>query len=249
MARPSLRLLTWNLGRVHLGARLNRWLGLDSRAADGALPHVARVIARADVDVVAVQELRRPEQAERLAALLDGRFTAATPSADGCDRRVALLVRRSLEPAFEEVALGVRPAQAAALSGAPERRRWAIASLHLEPFDGAARRAQARALLAWAQTRAESALVLAGDLNLDVAHPASRREDDTATYGAIATQLHDLGAAAGPTALGGRRVDYVLGRGVHGRAEVLRGVRVPLGDHDPVRAELTPRDDSPSEKR
>jgi len=232
MALPSLRLLTWNLGRVHFGARVNRWLGLDSRASDRALAHVAGVIARADVDVAAVQELARPEQLARLRDLLGDEWRAAAPDGERCDRLVGLLARRARAPAFEAIALGARAAQAAALDGG-----WVVASLHLDAFDGAARRAQARLLLDWAAARREPHLVLAGDLNLDLA--LGRGADDTATYGALATSLADLGAAAGATALFGRRVDYVLGKNVRGRVEVLRGRRVPLGDHDPLRAEIS----------
>src|SRR5258708_1552019 len=105
MALP-IRLLAWNLGRLHFGGRVNRWLGLDSRASDGDLAHVARVIDGARVDLVAVQELRAHAQLERLGALLGEDWRAASPSGETCDRRAGLLVRASLSPEFSSVAMG-----------------------------------------------------------------------------------------------------------------------------------------------
>jgi uncharacterized protein (TIGR02266 family) len=245
--RARLRLCTWNLGRLHFGQRLNRWLRLDSRAADAALPHIARVLAGARPDVVALQELRDGEQAERLRALLGESWSAAVPATERGDRPVALLARRPLSPEFVTVDTAVgRATQIALLRGA-DGQRWTIASVHLDAFSDRARAAQSRELLDWVAARGEPALVLAGDLNLDLAHPAARRTLDAATFRALRRALDDLGATAGATALGGRRLDYVLGRrGVSARVEVLRGRRVPIGDHDPVVAllEIAPADES-----
>src|SRR5262245_21573894 len=102
---PTLRVLTWNLGRLHLGERWNRFFGLDSRAADGDLPHVAQVIDRTGAEVVAVQELRRAEQLGQLASLLGDEWLSATPARAVGDRRVGLLVRRVLSPVFEAIDL------------------------------------------------------------------------------------------------------------------------------------------------
>jgi endonuclease/exonuclease/phosphatase family metal-dependent hydrolase len=235
----EIRLLCWNLGRVHFGVRVNRWLGLDSRAADEDVPHVARVITGARADVVAVQELRGEAQLERLRALLGGEWRAAAPAGDTGDRRVGLLARGALQPGFDEVAMAGtgRAAQAAAV-GAGERR-WAIASVHFDAYDARARAVQARELAAWARERGEAAVVVAGDLNLDLARVMRRREDSL-VFQRLARELDDLGATAGATAIGGRRVDYVLARpGVGGSVRVLRGRRVRLGDHDPLLATLT----------
>jgi endonuclease/exonuclease/phosphatase family metal-dependent hydrolase len=237
----EIRLLCWNLGRVHFGGRVNRWLGLDSRAADEDVPHVARVIAGARADVVAVQELRGEAQLERLRALLGGEWRAAAPSGDTGDRRVGLLARGALGPAFDEVAMvGTgRAAQAAAVGDGG--RRWAIASVHFDAYDARARAVQARELAAWARERGEAAVVVAGDLNLDLdLARLMRRREDSLVFQWLARELEDLGAGAGATAIGGRRVDYVLARpGVGGSVRVLRGRRVRLGDHDPLLATLT----------
>ncbi len=235
MLLPTLRVLTWNLGRLHLGERWNRFFGLDSRAADGDLPHVARVIDRSQAEVVAVQELAREEQIGQLSSLLGEEWQAATPKRESGDRRVGLLVRRILSPVFEAIDLVCgRSAQAVSLGS---DGKWAIASLHFDAYDARARQAQANEVLAWTDSRAEPAVILAGDLNLDARYPA-RKTEDAATYDALSHALLDVGRAAGATALLGRRVDYVLARGVAGRAEVLHGLRVPLGDHDPVLAHL-----------
>lgn len=226
-----MRLLSWNLGRLHFGGRVNRWLGLDSRASDGDLPHVARVIARSTADVVAVQELRSAAQLERLRALLGDGWRAASPAHETADRRVGLLSRRELLPEFSSVAMGAtgRFAQTAAVT--IDGQRCAIASVHLDAYDARARAVQARALEEWAGSRGETVVVLAGDFNLDA---------DEETFRALAASLDDLGAAAGATAILGRRVDYVLSRGdLAGRVRVLRGRRVRLGDHDPLFVSLT----------
>lgn len=238
--RARLRLLTWNLGRLHLGAFVNRLIRLDSRAADSALAHVARVIEGAGAEVVALQELRGPAQLERLVALLGGDWRAAAPEGERGDRRVGLLARRRLDPRFAAVETPTgRATQTASLRVAALGERWVVASIHLDAFDEHAREAQARQLRAWAASDGARALVLAGDLNIDLAHPAARRRRDPATLGALADGLVDLGARAGATCLGGRRLDYVLARrAVAGRAEVLRGRRVPLGDHHPLLAHL-----------
>lgn len=233
----ALRVLTWNIGRLHLGARLNRWLGLDSRAAAGALPHVAEVVGRSGADVVALQELADREQAERLARLLGPGWSAYAAEREACDRRVALLVRGALGPSYATVdtAGGRTMATAQVRAGGAG---WAIASVHTDPFDGEVRQAQLRAAAAWARAQGGTAL-LAGDLNLDPHDPLVPQPRDEATYRELARELSDLGALAGPTALARRRIDYVLGReGVVGRACVLRRMRVRLGDHDPLVAEL-----------
>jgi endonuclease/exonuclease/phosphatase family metal-dependent hydrolase len=153
---------------------------------------------------------------------------------------VALLVRKALAPEYEALALGARAGQSALVTVGDAR--WRIVSLHFDAFDDVARAAQAQLLLAstaWHGSEEERALVIAGDFNVDLTHPLSRK-GDAATWGALSTALVDFGAGAGATALGGRRVDYVLGgAGVAGRVEVLHGRRVPLGDHDPLLARLT----------
>lgn len=236
-----LRLLTWNLGRLYLGTRLNRWLGLDTRAADGALGHVARVVAQSGVEAVAVQELRGAEQLERLRLHLEActreAWDAAAPERDRGDRRVGLLARRALAPAFAAVKMRIGRAAQAAVLGA-DGARWTVAAVHLDAFDDRARAAQVGELLEWARAEARPSLVLAGDLNLDPAHPAAGALDGT-TWRAVTATLRDLGVGAGTTAFGGRRLDYVLAHpGIAARVEVLRGRRVPLGDHDPLLAAL-----------
>jgi endonuclease/exonuclease/phosphatase family metal-dependent hydrolase len=236
MVPDALRLLTWNVGRLHLGARWNRLLGLDSRASNRALAHVARVIAEARADVAALQELADARQASRLAELLGDGWCGELAECS-CDRHAALLVRRELAPEFCAVpSPGGRSMATARLERGAAA--WRVASIHFDAYDDAAREAQARALIEWARAQPERAVVALGDLNLDPLHPSARARDGS-TYRALASELCDLGAGAGATALLGRRVDYILGRfGVVGRVAVWRGRRVRLGDHDPVVAEL-----------
>ena len=231
-----LTVLTWNVGRLHLG-RLGRLVGHDSRARDRAMAHVARVVEGADADVVVLQELAGPWQLHRLAARLGG---GLVPKWGGghTDRMVGMLVRGALRPTCEAVPLaGGRGAVSAAGEG------WAVLGVHLEPFDAAARARQVEDLVAWVAHRPEAVVVVAGDLNLDTRHPLHQEPLDRAAFAMLtgaARGLEDLGAAAGPTVLLGRRLDYVLGRGfASSEVDVLGGVRVPLGDHDPVRARLS----------
>src|SRR5262245_2596252 len=139
MPPATLRLLTWNLGRVHFGRRINRWLGLDSRASDGDVPHVARVIVESGADVVALQELRAAAQLERLREQLGGEWRAAAPDGPNgpntCDRQVGLLARAGLAPDFSTVDMGATGRLAQAVSLAVDGQRWAVASLHLDAYD------------------------------------------------------------------------------------------------------------------
>lgn len=235
----TLRVLTWNLGRIHLGARLNGWLGHDSRADDGALAHVARVVRRAGADVVAVQELRSEAQLGRLAAALGEPWRAAG-ALGSCDRMTGLLMRAPEGPkrmAPSSVTLG--GGREAAALWEPVAGVWTV-SVHLEAFDAAARAAQLAALLRWTDDRAGTRMIVAGDFNFDPAHPVVARASDRILLEALAKRgFVDVGATSGATALFSRRLDYVFVRGARPiETRVLRRRRVRLGDHDPLLARL-----------
>ena len=87
----------------------------------------------------------------------------------------------------------------------------------------------------------EDPLVLTGDLNIDPRHVLYRRRPDQAAWRELASDWADLGRHGGPTALLRRRLDHVLLRSsasAAAQSTVLRGCRVPLGDHDPILAEI-----------
>lgn len=238
-AAQTLSVLTWNIGRVHFGARVNGWLGHDSRGQDAAAEHVAHAVAASGAGVAVLQEISGAAQLSRILGVLGGAWRAELgPGAT--DRRVALFLRARAAgdaPAISTVEL---PGGRAGLS--ISNGRWAIAGVHLDAFDARARAAQGHALARWLDGRREAAVLVAGDLNLDLRFPFHSRRSDRAWWRSLVESrgLLDLGAHAGPTVLFGRRLDYVLARGVAPvETRVLRGLRVRLGDHDPLLARVS----------
>jgi len=236
MTHPApLRLLTWNIGRVHLGRRINRMFRHDSRADDDALAHVAHTIVETSADVVSLQELVSREQLDQLMAHLGAGWTAGMGAAAGGDRAVALLVRLGGRPArLGTVELGGgRNAETAAGDG------WIAVGVHFDAFRRRVRKQQAEGLVRFVDTREEDTVIVAGDLNIDLRYPLHAAASDRAFMGALGRTFRDLGKGKGYTVMGRRRLDYVFVRGGRAaEAKVLRKKRVPLGDHDPILAHI-----------
>jgi endonuclease/exonuclease/phosphatase family metal-dependent hydrolase len=228
---PGLRLLSWNIGRVHL-----RW---ESRAADRDLGFVAQVLRQVDPHVAALQELRDPTQLGRLLALLGHGWRGRVPL-DAYDRRAALLWRVRGDP-FEIPTSTGRAAQGAVLRF--ERGRvLTVVSLHLDAFDASRRLLQGQEILDAALRTAADDLVLAGDFNFDVAGVA-RDALDQRLYRLLTSTLRDGAVRAGATSLTARRIDYVFYRSAHWRvsdARVLWQEGIHGMDHRPLVVELEP---------
>lgn len=226
--RRCLRILTWNIGKLYLS-----W---ESRASDRDLSHVARVIRSVDPDVVALQELRGPEQLGQLATKLGPRWRAMVPE-DRYDRRAGLLTPLSARFVPLPTSTG-RTAQAAVIEFGGTS--FTVVSLHLDAFEPARRLVQAEEILAGAARLGDEHLVLAGDFNFD-ASVVAQDSTDQRLYRFLTGELADAGKDAGATTVVSRRLDYVFVRGpgiTRVRASVLRDKRINIMDHDPLVVEL-----------
>jgi endonuclease/exonuclease/phosphatase family metal-dependent hydrolase len=226
--KRRLRVVTWNVGRVYSPTHNNR---LD----DDDVPRVAATLHELDPDVALLQEVVDEVQLRAICVRAGG-YEGRLAERCEYDRHCAVLVRRELQPSFEQHRLAARGLVLAAfeISGT----RAAAASLHFDVFARRRRRAQAEALAALADARGEDLLVVGGDLNIDPEW-ARRLDDpvDAGTWQLLTSRFADAGHAAGPTLLGLLRLDHVLARGRAMRGTVARVSprrRLPLGDHDPV---------------
>ena len=237
MPAAPLTVLTWNIGRLHLGRHVNRVFRFDSRAHDKALRHVARVVDESEAHVVVLQELASRRQLTELLNLLgDGWRGGMGPDAGG-DRAVALLLRAryaGIHLHHETVVLeGGRNAEVVRGAG------WIAIGVHFDAFRSKVRRQQAQDLARFVDSVAEDTIIVAGDLNIDLRYPLHAKASDKIFMRAMTTTFHDLGLRKGPTVMGRRRLDYILVRGAaSAEARVLRRKRVPLGDHDPLLARI-----------
>jgi endonuclease/exonuclease/phosphatase family metal-dependent hydrolase len=227
----SLRILTWNIGKLYL-----KW---DSRAADRDLDHVAQVIRQLDPHVVALQELRGPTQLGRLATLMGPGWRAKVPE-DQYDRRAGLLLRLPARFINLPTSTG-RVAQGAlvTLSGGVQ---VVVASVHLDAFDAERRLLQAEEILAGAKRVDLPDIVLAGDFNIDAS--AASDSTDHRIYQLLTREMVDAAKGAGATTMISRRLDYVFfrSRRVTGvAAKVLHDRRINIMDHDPLLVELSLR--------
>jgi endonuclease/exonuclease/phosphatase family metal-dependent hydrolase len=220
----SLRIMTWNVGRIYLR--------LDSRASDRDLGYVAQVIREVNPQVVALQEMRDAKQLGRLLTLLGRNWHGRVPK-DSYDRRAALLVRMKARY-FELPTSSGRTAQGAVLS-LPGGREITVASVHLDAFDPKRRLQQAEEIVANALRLGRKEVFIAGDFNLDVS--STRDSADQGLYQFLTRHFVDAGETAGATTLGARRLDYVFHRSsrvkVRG-ARVLRTRRIDSLDHHPL---------------
>ncbi|MCA9663996.1 MAG: endonuclease/exonuclease/phosphatase family protein [Myxococcales bacterium] len=232
-AVQTLRILTWNIGKIYLP--------LESRASDRDLGHVARVIRKSRAQVVALQEMRDPRQLGRLVAQLGSAWRGRIPE-DRYDRRAALLT--TLPVRFVELPTSTgRTAQGAELTLTVDGQplRVTLVSLHLDAFDAERRTRQAEEILSSARRLQNAQLVVAGDFNFD---PAGLSPDssDQRLYTFLTRSMVDAGRSSGATTLVARRLDYVFYSRQHvarADARVLRGQRINLMDHDPLIVELS----------
>jgi endonuclease/exonuclease/phosphatase family metal-dependent hydrolase len=230
-----LRVLTWNL---HGAARPD-------------LSAVAALLRSVEADVVALQEVRRP-QAARLAASLGVAGWGWTlkhlrygPWVRLHAEGLAMLLPEAVDIEDRLLSDGVRTwtarrriAQRAELTGAGVR----VVNAHLDAHDAGRRAPQAQRLAEWARTPAGMGCVVLGDLNA--------RVDEPGVFGPLgAAGLRDawdeaVGAAVAsftsPAAAPGQRIDHVLvGAGVDvERVVVPPGEWARWSDHLPVLADL-----------
>ncbi|MCC6746967.1 MAG: endonuclease/exonuclease/phosphatase family protein [Deltaproteobacteria bacterium] len=228
-AEQSLRLLTWNIGKIYLP-----W---DSRAADHDLAHVARVIKEVDPEVVALQEIRDPTQLGRLLSLLGPAWHGKVPE-DLYDRRAALLTQLPVQFVDVPTTTG-RVAQGGVIT-LPSHVPVTVVSLHLDAFDSRRRLRQGEEILTAARRFGHPDLVVMGDFNFD---PADARRDDADLhlYNLLTKDLVDAGRDQGATTIISRRLDYVFFRSsqvLRHRHTVLLERRINIMDHDPVLVEL-----------
>jgi endonuclease/exonuclease/phosphatase family metal-dependent hydrolase len=225
----SLRIITWNIGKIYLSP--------ESRAADRDLGHVAQVIAEVEPQIVALQEIRDSAQLSRLLAALGSGWSGRVPS-DQYDRRAALLTQ--LPARFIEFKTSTgRTAQGAEVQ-LPGGSIATVTAVHLDAFDEVRRARQIEEVLASVERLANDEVILLGDFNFDPAAVA-RNSADHRLYSYITRDLVDAGRHAGGTSLSAHRLDYVFYRSsrVHWtRAEVLRERRINIMDHDPLVVEM-----------
>ncbi len=220
------RFLTWNVGRLYSRKGNNR---LD----DHDIPSVAATLRELDADCVLLQELVDDLQLRALLARTDGQYAGALAERCGYDRKCAVLVKKALNPEFEQHQLSpslrgvvlarfeVGGVQAAALG------------VHFDVFNPEGRRRQAEAVAALTDGRSEQVVLVAGDFNFDPVWAEGLDEPvDRGTWALLTERFADAGSGAGPTLLGLLRIDHVLLRGGSSQARVVPGRRLPLGDHD-----------------
>lgn len=228
----SVRLLTWNIGKIYLP--------VDSRAADRDLDHVARVINEIDPHIVALQELKGPRQLGRLLAALGPDWRGRVPE-DAYDRRPALLTR--LPARFIEFKTSTGRAAQGAEVTLSDNAQITVTSLHLDAFDPERRGRQAEEIVASAGRLGHDEVFLAGDFNFDPAE-VMRDSADHRLYLFLTAELTDAAKDQGGTTLISRRLDYVFyasDRVKRVRSEVLIGRRINIMDHDPLLVEFDRR--------
>ena len=235
----SLRLLTWNIGYAELED--------DTRAHDQDLPAVAEVILRKDPDAVALQELTGNAQLRTLLGLLHGKYRGAVAQQGKGDRFEAVLVKDS-SATFIPVAVGARYAIGTLFRSRQDTPEVLLLSAHADAFNAAHRRTYTEGLIDWVQGREHpSGVFIAGDFNFELkaANETNLYTDnlkhDSESYNLILRHFHDLGRAAGDTAINDRRIDYIFGPlelEQIGRVEVLRDAAVGRMDHWPLFVEV-----------
>jgi|GEM_PF-3234176 len=223
-----MRVVSWNVGRVYSPSSNNR-------LCDADVPAVAAALASFRADVVLLQELVEVGQLERLLVGLpdyDGRMSLVCKY----DRHAAVLARRALRPAFEDVVLEPTGRGFPTVTFDVGAMRAVASSIHLDAFSETGRRSQAEALTALGEARTEPIQVVGGDCNLD---PRYASVLDVGTFALLSARYREprpLNSDVG-TLMALWRVDHVLARGLAVKtlsSEVVRGFRLPMGDHDPL---------------
>jgi endonuclease/exonuclease/phosphatase family metal-dependent hydrolase len=228
-AKHSLRVMTWNIGKLYIRG--------DSRAADNDLHYVAAVIRSVNPHVVALQEIRDQAQLNRLVAALGPGWRGHVPE-DRWDRRAALVVR--VHAHFHDLTTSVgRTAQGAVIE-IPDSPPLSVASAHLDAFDAKRRQSQAEELVAGLQRLGKEETILAGDFNFDPAI-AAQGSIDQDTYRFLTRGFVDAAKGAGATTFVHWRLDYVFYHSARVQtvsSRVLRDRRINIMDHDPLVVEL-----------
>src|SRR6185369_3002567 len=129
------------------------------------------------------------------------------------DRKCAVLVRKSLEPEFEQHLLLPSSRGSVVARFQYNGVRMAAMSVHFDVFNRRRRRAQAEAVAQLTSERDEDVVLVAGDFNFD---PRWASDEDVGTWSMLTAKLADSGEGIGPTLMGLLRIDHVLVRG--GRA-------------------------------
>jgi endonuclease/exonuclease/phosphatase family metal-dependent hydrolase len=154
---------------------------------------------------------------------------------------VAAIARASLAPEFEQHLLEETGRGLVAVTFTVRRARAMALSVHFDVFDRARRRDQVQAVAALVDARAEPLVAVGGDFNLDPDFSARLGHPDADTYRILAERLPHGARAVEPTLIGFLRVDHLLAGGpliARGYSRVSPGRRLPMGDHDPLIADL-----------
>jgi endonuclease/exonuclease/phosphatase family metal-dependent hydrolase len=229
-----LRVVSWNVGRLYTPTNNNR---LDS--AD--VPQVAATLHELDPDLALLQELVDQDQLRALESRLPG-FNGRLAERCRYDRKVAVLARERLEPTFEQHVLEPTGRGLVAVGFSVGRSRGVAHPVHFDVFNQRRRRQQAEALSQLLDARSDALVIAGGDFNLDpdwAARLGNRL--DSGTFAMLAERFPTAPLTPEPTLLGLLRVDHLLVRGALMRCCHLRvspGRRLPLGDHDPLIADV-----------
>jgi endonuclease/exonuclease/phosphatase family metal-dependent hydrolase len=226
------RLLTWNVGRLYTPTDNNR---LD----DADVPRVARLLHELDPDVALLQEFVDERQLAKLLAALPG-YVGALATRCRYDRHVAAIARASLAPAFEQHLLESGRGLVAATFSVGAARAMALA-VHFDVFNRHRRREQIDAVAELIDARREPLVAVGGDFNLDPDFSARIGHADAESYRVLSSRLPHGARAVEPTLIGLLRVDHLLAGGAlvaRAHHRVSPGRRLPLGDHDPLIADV-----------
>jgi endonuclease/exonuclease/phosphatase family metal-dependent hydrolase len=230
--RQVLRFLTWNVGRVYSRKGNNR---LD----DHDIPSVAQTLVELDADCILLQELVDDLQLRALVSRTHGEYAGAMAERCGYDRKCAMLVRKKLDPEFEQHQLAPTERGVVLARFSVNGVRAAALCVHFDVFNQARRRHQAEAVTSITDGRDEDVVLVAGDFNFDPAWAQGVDAPvDRGTWSLLTERFTDAGQGIGPTLMGIVRIDHVLVRGAESEARVIHRRRLPLGDHDPVLCEL-----------
>ncbi|MEU7531153.1 RNA repair domain-containing protein [Saccharothrix sp. NPDC042600] len=233
----GLRVLTWN----------TLWDRYDSDRIDtaGRRPALVAELARADADVIALQEV----EWDLLALLLAQPWVRERYAVDVVDRSVddCGLVLLSRVPVLEVGRHALGPHKAlTALVVETAAGPVVVASTHLtsDHTERGARRAAELADLAEVLSEVDCPLVVMGDFNDGTDVPGrvlgvrdawtEARGDDTPTFDPVANPLAAVSSLTGRAA----RLDRVFLRGLRARRAELRGTSVFVSDHYGVEVDV-----------
>ena len=246
----TLRLMTWNVG--------NSGESGFKAASNEDLDHIAGRINQSSADVICLQEIANAEQLEQLKQKLEQSYNVYSAPRRGrhnSARLIVMLVRADV-PVLGAQTLEILTGNDVLTVGLPAG--FFLLGVHADAFDPERHRRTFEAIADWVDhpDRAGGHMILMGDLNLDANAPAveatAGQLHDGESYSMLAHRFHDAGAAAGPTAKGRRRVDYVFVRPPHlpvKDAWVWARQNIGEMDHLPLVVDMTPVDRSGGTQR